>query len=214
MSVEFFPDIVRSTQYVTRADGNYYEYSHYRGETYADCQNRCVYCDVVSSELGFEGLVLDHFRPQKKFPNLINNPSNLVSSCQKCNRLKSDHWPIDVANVETHDDVVGFIDPFLPGRAQYFQLESSGKINANRGPATYLIGLLLLNRESRKLVRRKRIVRFRLNSIFERLDREIDNLNLILDADPGENEREKIRGRLREMRELSRSLIACLAELN
>ncbi|PLT16460.1 MULTISPECIES: HNH endonuclease signature motif containing protein [Ralstonia] len=210
MNDVFFPDMVRSESYERKEDGTYYDYTYYREVILVDCKERCVYCDIVLSEMGYEGMVLDHFRPQKKFPLLKNDPSNLVSACPKCNRLKSQHWPIPPEQNATHDNVVGFIDPFFSGRGQYFFTQEDGTLLAARGPSEYLIKLLNLNRESRKIIRRRRILRARLTRALVRIDESLETILAMLQRDLSPAEKEHVKGKLADLRALNSSVQAFL----
>ena len=82
----FFPALARRSKYVGKGEGKESRYSDYKSEVEEDCKQRCIYCDILLSELGFEGMVIDHFRPTKHYPDLKHNPYNLVLSCPKCNQ--------------------------------------------------------------------------------------------------------------------------------
>jgi len=155
----FYPELQRSV-YSKKNNGSNYAYGHYYEEIAKDSKNRCVYCDAKVQELGGDNFQLDHFRPKEQFPDLKNEPNNLVLSCPKCNRLKSSHWPIDVSeDNRSHDRAIGFIEPFIESSADYYQIDSNGEISAKKGPANYQIKLLKLDRISRTLLRKRRILR-------------------------------------------------------
>lgn len=163
----FYPELQRSI-YSKKDDGSNYIYGHYYAEIAQDSKNRCVYCDAKVQELGGDNLQLDHFRPKEKFPELTNEPNNLVLSCPKCNRLKSSHWPIDVSIYnKSHDRVIGFIEPFIESSADYYHIDRNGEISPKKGPADYQIKLLKLDRISRTLLRKRRILREELKTVNE-----------------------------------------------
>lgn len=165
MSMLFFPKITRTKAYMLKPCGSYFPYREYKNQIDLDCQNRCVYCDIKIEENGYEGFSLDHFRPQKLFPNLKDNPTNLVASCAKCNRSKSCHWPLGTSTSDSHDGIVGFIDPFECDRLEYFHINSDGSLIPIKGPSNYMIKLLGLNRGSRKLVRLHRMLESRIDTL-------------------------------------------------
>jgi len=171
----FYPNLTRRAKYKTTAAGkNFSTYSTYRDEIFEDSEYRCAYCDITNDELGGEGFQLDHFRPVKRFPLLKSEPTNLVCSCPKCNRYKSDHWP------SLHPKVC-FIEPFEVNRNQSFQIAQSGIIShAADRKAVYKIRLLDLNRPSRIQIRRKRFVKKRIRDLFDLLGEKIDRINEIL----------------------------------
>jgi hypothetical protein len=169
----FYPLIKRREKYSTRPDGAYYsDYNHYHGEIAEDCQQRCVYCDIRHNEIGYEGMVLDHFRPQKHFQTLINMPDNLVLSCPKCNRLKSDLWPVGNECSSTHDGMCGFIDPFIEPMSNYFEVLEDGELKTIKPPAPYIEKVLVLNRKSRKQVRLLRIISYKIKKLLNEMESE------------------------------------------
>jgi len=155
----FFPELPPRNNYKKNRNSDYYsDYSVYRKAIRMDCLGRCVYCDIHENENGGEeNMQLDHFRPKEKFPHLHSNPNNLHWSCAKCNNLKSDHWPAKSSD-STINGEQGFIDPFTENRKNYFKVALNGELVPLKTPASYKIGLLALNRESRKLVRKNRLV--------------------------------------------------------
>ncbi len=172
----FFPGITRCENYAVKKSGEYYGYAHYKDQIHIDCKNRCVYCDITLDENGHEGFALDHFRPQEKFPDLKNDPHNLVVACAKCNRNKSCHWPIEVGLYVAHDGVSGFIDPFEQNRLDYFDVGACGSLISKQGPSEYLIQLLGLNRPSRVVVRKNRLLRSRVDELICLAEKLIDDV--------------------------------------
>ncbi len=174
----FLPDLNRRANYHKKINGEYYkDYLVYYDEISEDCIHRCIYCDIFIEEIGGEGMQLDHFRPQKKFPGKSNDPSNLVLSCPKCNRLKSDYWSCALDSKSTHNGCYGFVEPFEENRREFFSVEESGQFASLQGPANYMIDLLLLNRCSRVQVRRKRIMYQKANSLSDLVSEGMLNLS-------------------------------------
>lgn len=186
----FYSKLKRQKSYEKKKDGSYYAYSHYKDAIIQDCLESCVYCDVHYREHAFEGMQLDHFRPQDYFKEHINNPENLVLSCPKCNRLKSNHWPGDKKdfNKPSHDGVIGFIDPFVEDIQEYYCVDSKGFLQALKEPAPYVIEILDLNRPSRIKVRQLRIIRSLLSKALKDIDNRVglayeDFCNGMIDRD-------------------------------
>jgi hypothetical protein len=168
----YFPEMMRRRNYKKKENGeNYLTYSIYYDEIAEDCQYRCVYCDVMISELGGESMHLDHFCPQRHFAHLENDPMNLVLACPKCNQLKSDWWP--EKDGTSQNGVNGFIDPFSSRRLDYFRVEESGLLVAIKPPSQYIIKLLALNRPTRCQIRRARRIKA---TAFKLLDQVIDEM--------------------------------------
>ncbi|EOE6871699.1 TPA: HNH endonuclease [Klebsiella pneumoniae] len=190
----FYPILTRREKYDQTKSGAFYRYAYYRKVIEEDCQNRCVYCDLLLKEHAFEGMHLDHFRPQSFFKELTNDPRNLVLACPKCNYLKTNHWPCNVVSIDSpsHNGMVGFIDPFSEHMREYFNIDKHGIIKANKKPADYLIELLKLNRPAKVMLRRRRlqintaikmkeIMDKQIESLFYQLAKEGCNKTLILD---------------------------------
>ncbi|MGJ7514467.1 HNH endonuclease [Pseudomonas baetica] len=164
----FYPPIKRRAKYKQTRSGQYYaDYSQYYSEISEDCQFRCVYCDVLLKENGGEGMHLDHFRPQKHFPDLAKTPENLLLACAKCNQLKSDFWPDEKVS-DSH-----FIDPFCIIRSNHFSVLTTGEVLGISKQSQYMIDLLLINRLSRKAIRRMRNVKSSANNILQHVELEL-----------------------------------------
>lgn len=172
----FYPEVIRCKSYAVKECGGYYGYSHYKDQIHKDCQYRCVYCDVRLDECGHEGFALDHFRPQEKFPKLKNNPNNLVVACARCNRSKSAHWPVDITLNVSYLDNVGFIDPFEFNRLDFFSVKICGTVVPKKDPSDYLIKLLGLNRPSRVVVRKNRLLQRRIDDLIMLAEKIIDEI--------------------------------------
>jgi len=156
----FYPKLTRRENYKTKKNGEWYSSNrYYRKEILVDCQYRCVYCDITKSEIGGDDfLQLDHFRPQSLFPELGNNPTNLVAACPVCNRNKSNHWPVGKDVKESYSGQVGFIDPFEEESTSYFHITAKGFIEPLKPPAEYIIKILRLNRDGSVYKRKARML--------------------------------------------------------
>ncbi len=63
--------------------------------------DKCGYCEQRFEPVGELQSSVDHFRPRSRFPRLVYNWDNWVSSCQRCNFAKADQWPD-----------TGYVDPY------------------------------------------------------------------------------------------------------
>ena len=54
---------------------------------------KCGYCEQRFEAAGELQPTVDHFRPRSRFPHLVYEWDNWVSSCQRCNFTKADQWP-------------------------------------------------------------------------------------------------------------------------
>ena len=55
--------------------------------------DKCGYCEQRFESVGELQSSVDHFRPRSRFPCLVYEWDNWVSSCQRCNFAKADQWP-------------------------------------------------------------------------------------------------------------------------
>lgn len=86
-------------------------YSKYKDALGNDFNGCCGYCDCPDFVWGgTAGFQIDHFAPQKKFPELLCVYGNLIYACPICNRGKWNLWPTDDALVSFKDDE-GFVHP-------------------------------------------------------------------------------------------------------
>lgn len=200
----FYPEITRRAEYARTKNGNYYsDYSHYRCEITEDCRRRCVYCDIDLDEMGGEGMQLDHFKPQDIDDVEPNDPTNLVLSCPKCNRLKSNHWPLEPD--------IAFFEPFTVNRVKNYVVESSGAISDNDCSRTkFKIKLLLLNRPARVQLRRSRFIKRRINDLMEIVENKFQELLLKIDS----ASREEISDDVTELRYIHAKLSILIQSLN
>lgn len=163
--MSFFPNIARRTVYA--GEPHVYTYRRYKSEIAEDCVHRCVYCDCHCNSFGGRDLMeLDHFRPKAEhhFPELKDEPTNLVLACRSCNGKKRDDWPAGKTVGRTHVEGVGYIDPFETNRTLYFEVEDGGSLKAREAPAAYMIEQLSLNRPFAVAVRARRHLRGKLHA--------------------------------------------------
>lgn len=169
----FYPQICRRKQYKVSSLGTpFADYRVYHEEISEDCNFRCVYCDILLRENGGEGMHLDHFRPQKTFPELAKSPENLVLACAKCNLLKSDFWPDDKLS-PSH-----FIDPFRITRSDHFEVFEDGKVLGLSAQSNYMINILSLNRLSRCTVRKMRMLKKEASRLIAHIENELFSLDI------------------------------------
>jgi len=210
--VLFFPLIERRALYNGKGDGKTSTYSDYHSEVEEDCKNRCVYCDVSIEEHGYEGMVIDHFRPEKHFPKLRNNPYNLVLACPKCNRSKWHHWPCEKKdNMPSYSGDVGFIDPFTEDRKKFFSVKIDGTLESIKSPAPYMLIILNLNRKARTQVRRRRMLQNEIRLLIYRCSDYIQSvLNSLrkseLAAEDAAQELEKLQSTHNKLQKLSQEM--------
>lgn len=223
--VEFFAPLKRRETYSMKeikkkgskeVERSFYSYEyyreHFRDEIAEQCKCRCVYCDSHDSEVGGrEAMELDHFRPWSilAFAHLKDDPSNLHHACGRCNRLKSANWPSTSAT-EPHDGLVGFIDPFADDRRLYFSVNSDGSLTCKLPPASYLAGLLQLDRPLLRLLRVRRILRSEISAYIARMLPQIEAVQ----AGGGTLTREQLANEWKKLADYHRLLDLCDAPID
>lgn len=175
----FFPQLTRRAveQYYNSNQRFYADYKRNKSKIEEDCKNRCVYCDILTAEMGGEGMQLDHFRPQAHFPDLKNDPLNLVLSCPKCNVLKSDDWPAGRDVNSTFLRGLGYIDYFSHTVSDYLSVGNDGRIVSLKAPSDYMIKKMQLNRLSRVYVRRSRVISKSKDRLSKVITEELERLH-------------------------------------
>lgn len=68
-------------------------YSEYKPYLRADFFHSCAYCTIMESEAGAIRFTIDHYEPQKKRTDLVNEYSNLLWCCDTCNTRKGERSP-------------------------------------------------------------------------------------------------------------------------
>jgi hypothetical protein len=175
----FFPKLTRRSkeEYHHRGGGFYADYKQNHDKVAADCKHRCVYCDILTIEMGGEGMHLDHFRPQNHFKDLEAHPHNLYLACPKCNQLKSDDWPCSKdVGAPSFIGGIGYLDPFEHDPADYLEIDAGGLIIQKGGPVNYMIKRMLLNRQSRAQIRRRRLLAKKKEQLSSSVTRLIEKL--------------------------------------
>jgi len=78
----------------------YIDYHRYKKYLQTDFSHRCCYCNLSEETMGTIEFQIDHFIPKKHFINVRDELDtayeNLMLSCPKCNRAKSDQYEGDI----------------------------------------------------------------------------------------------------------------------
>ena len=119
-------------------------YRAFRPFVRADFARRCAYC-LMSEPLagGERNYELDHFRPRKHFPDLLNDFYNIYYSCHPCNFTKLDHWPAEQLEARG----IQLVDLCKDEFARHFSAEPTGEWVGITESGKYTIDLLRLNRK-------------------------------------------------------------------
>ncbi|GAA0780147.1 HNH endonuclease [Hathewaya limosa] len=168
----------------------YADFHRYRQSLEEDFYSMCGYCgkdkNIVNGP--FE---IDHFVPKVKDESRINDYSNLVFSCKKCNRAKWNKWPTEDKKIN-HDDKVGFVDPASEEYDEHVKRDKDGRLygatkvgeymcrelNFNIRPMSMLWKVMKLYRQKQEL--RQKIEKHNaleeFAKIYIEIDIEIDNI--------------------------------------
>ena len=101
------------------------KYPEYHDELEKDFHGICGYCGK-NEKLFKEHFQIDHFAPQK-FKELKDKYENLVYSCPKCNKHKSNKWPTDDATISVVNEK-GFVDPASEEYDHHLGRDNDGNI--------------------------------------------------------------------------------------
>lgn len=68
-------------------------YKDYKQDLRDDFLYSCAYCTTAETELSAKRFEIEHYLPQKHFPQLRNQYQNLLWCCEDCNSNKGDFYP-------------------------------------------------------------------------------------------------------------------------
>jgi uncharacterized protein (TIGR02646 family) len=104
----------------------------------------CAYCLLTD-----HGAEIDHFEPRELSEHRVHDPTNLLLSCRRCNRSKSDYHPSFARRRRRPGDTSGtmVIDVRDDDYAALFMIGPSGRISPSSGPngARAAWNIVLLN---------------------------------------------------------------------
>ncbi len=117
----------------------YESYKRYKSILKHEFGGQCVYCRALDNK-GSEGFGVDHYRPKKHFPLLVNEYLNLYYSCNRCNSFKGSFWPN--ANQSK-------LRQFVPNPCEYIMFDhlryQAGSVVSKSTAGDFSIELLDLN---------------------------------------------------------------------
>lgn len=73
----------------------YAQYKEYKPHLKKEFGGRCVYCRKTDLHQDKGSFHVEHYKPKRQFPELINEYSNLFYACASCNRYKGNYWSDD-----------------------------------------------------------------------------------------------------------------------
>lgn len=133
---------------------------------------QCVYCAInINSFGGIRNFHVEHYKPKAKdkFPELINEYSNLFVACSICNCFKSDDWPNEPSTLlDNH----AFPDPSKIDYSSFLEHNSNAVVESKNITGKYIIQKLFLNRPQLILERRS----YYLNEELKRESEKLKNI--------------------------------------
>lgn len=82
--------MVKKIKFDTNSD----QYKKYKPQLREEFSHACAYCETRETEIGgSKSFHIDHYKPIKHFPELIDEYDNLIYSCRDCNNYKGSYWP-------------------------------------------------------------------------------------------------------------------------
>ena len=125
----------------------YTNYTNYKAYLRKDFSNRCAYCNLHDEAITtpFE---IDHYIPKTAFessrPELKTDYDNLVYSCKKCNRAKSNKFEGDINQTPLDNNL--FYNPSVVDYNTIFFRDEYGFISSADTKGKNMIKLLRLHR--------------------------------------------------------------------
>ena len=117
---------------------------------------RCAYCTLHEGDVGAGGIwhyCVEHFRPRKKFPELVCVYGNLYYACPYCNTTKGETWPSD----KSIEQGFYFVDPCEDDLyVDHAEEQDDGILKHKTNAGFYTIEHLRLNRSFVRKMRKDR----------------------------------------------------------
>lgn len=136
--------------------GPFTNYQSYKPHLREDFQYRCAYCTLHEGDVGAGGVWhydVEHFRPKKKFPELVCVYGNLYYACFYCNTTKGETWPSEQSIAQGFYFVDPCQDDFY---ADHAEGQDDGMLQHKTNAGLYTIEHLRLNRPFFRKMRQDR----------------------------------------------------------
>ncbi len=127
------------------------EYGEYKPFLRVDFWHSCAYCTMTEAEARAIRFTIDHYEPREARKELVNEYSNLMYSCDECNRRKGDRYP----PVEAREQGYRFFRPDQDIRSEHFE-RNEIYIREKSNVGYFTIQALDLNRANLKRLRELR----------------------------------------------------------
>lgn len=161
----------REHQITRTCDKTYQDYHSYLPFLVRDFSGHCCYCNMSEKTLDVASFQIDHFIPENAFKGkrdeLRNKYDNLMLSCPKCNRAKSDQYTGDLTSPAIENDY--FYNPDVVDYNTIFYRNELGGIWSDDEKGKAMIEKLRLYRPLHNYA----WVLEKLDTIIARLEQEI-----------------------------------------
>lgn len=155
-------------------DKEYKDYHDYRPYLQKDFAHRCCYCNLHEDTIGVLSFQIDHFIPRKEFEGkrdeLKTQYDNLMFTCPKCNRAKSNQYEGDITTPEIENRL--FYNPDLVDYNLIFYRDELGGIASDDPKGRAMINQLKLYRP----IHNYAWILEKYDDLIKRLDKKIETV--------------------------------------
>jgi uncharacterized protein (TIGR02646 family) len=154
---------------------HYYGHSTVRNNLEKLYHGKCAYCET---KVAGSVLRIDHYRPKDKYYWLGYEWSNLLPACEKCNRAKSNAFPLEVTGIKVTQPPLGrlywqanshtllaekplLLNPEIDQPESHFIFLPNGKMKPLTKQAETTININKLNRSDLIIARKTVVDHFR-----------------------------------------------------
>lgn len=197
----------KNHQIVRNCDKHYDDYHNYKPYLLEDFSHRCCYCNIHEQTLELVPFQIDHFIPKKRFEGkrdeLLTQYNNLMLSCPKCNRAKSDQYVGDLMSPTIENQL--FYNPDKTNYNDIFYRNELGGISSD-------------DEKGKDMIKRLKLYRPLHNYawLLEKLDHILTNLDSQIALSDGEKKEklEEMQGRLAvKYRKMRKHFVAAYREI-
>lgn len=121
-------------------------YSKWKPILRKEGMHQCVYCAIHEGSFGGErNFHVEHHKPKKQFPKLVDDIHNLFYCCAICNSFKGSDWP--------EDPTLQYPYPAGIDYSTFLGVDVNSSVVSNERHGRYIIERLYLNRPQLILMR-------------------------------------------------------------
>ncbi|MCR1927662.1 HNH endonuclease [Enterococcus gallinarum] len=159
-------------------EGKFTKYSDQLCRNYLkeDFFDTCGYCGKKMELLKAKAQI-DHFIPKSYAPSKENDYTNLVYSCQKCNRGKWHHWPTQCMEY-SYNDKEGFVDPATKEFDLHLERLETGEIVGITAVGKYMVKKMRLDIRPISIMWKVSVLNDKLEKIIDIIENKTKDNNL------------------------------------